>query len=54
MIVEDERELHIEEEFYDTDVEIPFLTPNRCRSSTPREFIQVHQQSRDKQTHVQL
>ncbi|XP_074342791.1 uncharacterized protein LOC141680469 [Apium graveolens] len=54
MIIEDERELHMEEEHFDTDVAIPTVTPNRSRSSTLREFIQVHKQIRDKQAHFQL
>ncbi|XP_074340796.1 uncharacterized protein LOC141678368 [Apium graveolens] len=54
MIIEDERELHMEEEHFDTDVAILIITPNRSRSSTLREFIQVHKQIRDKQVHFQL
>ncbi|XP_074355695.1 uncharacterized protein LOC141695338 [Apium graveolens] len=54
MIIEDERELHMEEEHFDTDVAIPIITPNRSRASTPREFIQVHKKIRDKQVHFQL
>ncbi|XP_074346075.1 uncharacterized protein LOC141684835 [Apium graveolens] len=54
MIIEDERELHMEGEHFDTDVAIPIITPNRSRSSTLREFIQVHKQIRDKQVHFQL
>ena len=38
----------------DTNGEIPFVTPSRSRPNDVREFIQVHQQIRDKQVHLQL
>ena len=54
MIIEDEREIHMEEEHFDTDAEIPTVIPTRNYPRNLREFIQVHQQIRDKQTHIQL
>ncbi|XP_074376200.1 uncharacterized protein LOC141717874 [Apium graveolens] len=53
MIIEDERELHTEEEQFDTNAESSVEREPR-HPSTLREFIQVHQQIRDKQAHVQL
>ncbi|XP_074373857.1 uncharacterized protein LOC141714224 [Apium graveolens] len=54
MIIEDERDIHMEQEHFDTDAEIPTVTPSRNHPRNLREFIQVHQQIRDKQTHIQL
>ncbi|XP_074328216.1 uncharacterized protein LOC141666117 [Apium graveolens] len=53
MIIEDERELHTEEEQFDTNVE-PTVEREPHHPNTFREFIQVHQQIRDKQAHIRL
>ncbi|XP_074363637.1 uncharacterized protein LOC141704254 [Apium graveolens] len=53
MIIEDKRELQLEEQF-DTNVEIPTDILNRNHPNTFREFIEVHAQIRDKQDHIQL
>ncbi|XP_074327018.1 uncharacterized protein LOC141664959 [Apium graveolens] len=53
MIIEDERELHTEEEQFDTNVE-PTVEREPRHPTTLREFIQVHQQIRDKQAHIRL
>lgn len=54
MIVEDERELHFSNENYDFDESVPLASTSRARIRDFKEFIQVHQQIRDKQTHIQL
>ncbi|WOG81843.1 hypothetical protein DCAR_0100997 [Daucus carota subsp. sativus] len=53
MIIEDERDLHAEEQHFDADGE-PTVTRIPSHPSSLGEFIQVHQQIRDKQAHVQL
>ncbi|XP_074376705.1 uncharacterized protein LOC141718224 [Apium graveolens] len=53
MIIEDERELHTEEENFDTNVG-PNVTWIPRHGNTLPEFIQMHQQIRDKQARVQL
>lgn len=54
MIVEDERELHISDESYDFDESVPLASTSRTRTRNFMDFIHVHQQIRDKQTHIQL
>ncbi|XP_074356322.1 uncharacterized protein LOC141696028 [Apium graveolens] len=53
MIIEDERESSLEEEHFDSDVEISVVTRIRNHHNL-REFIQVHQQIRNKPAHFQL
>ena len=56
MIVEDERDtIHEDVDFnYDAVTTTPTIDLSRNRTSEVMEFIQVHHQIRDKQTHVQL
>ncbi|XP_074352669.1 uncharacterized protein LOC141691816 [Apium graveolens] len=53
MIIEDEREINTEEEHFDTNGE-PIVIRIPRHQSTLSEFLQTHQQIRDKQAHVQL
>ncbi|XP_074355895.1 uncharacterized protein LOC141695556 [Apium graveolens] len=53
MIIEDEREINTEEENFDTNGE-PTVTRIPRHQSTLEAFLQMHQQIRDKQAHVQL
>ena len=53
MIVEDKRELHFSND-YDSDEAVPIVSTSRTRTRDIREYIQVHQQIRDKQTRLQL
>lgn len=50
MIVEDERELHFSNEIYDLNESVPLASPSRTPTKDFNEFIQVHQQIRDRQT----
>lgn len=54
MIVEDERELHFSNEIYDLNESVPLASPSRTPTKDFNEFIQVHQQIRDRQTNFQL
>ncbi|XP_074378588.1 uncharacterized protein LOC141720132 [Apium graveolens] len=54
MIIEDERESSLEEEHFDSDVEVSVVTRIPNHPNNLREFIQVHQQIRNKPAHFQL
>ncbi|XP_074377601.1 uncharacterized protein LOC141719117 [Apium graveolens] len=53
MIIEDERGINTKKENFDTNSE-PAVTRMPRHQSTLAEFLQMHQQVRDKQAHVQL
>ena len=48
MIIEDERDLRMEEEHVETNTEIPTCTQIQRHPSSFREFIHVHQQIQNK------
>ncbi|XP_074363060.1 uncharacterized protein LOC141704879 [Apium graveolens] len=54
MIIDDERESSLEEEHFDSDVEIPVVTRIRNHPNNLREYIQMHQQIRNKPAYFQL